>query len=63
MLGSLSGRLHGGQFSGCAADPSSRYRRTQFRRDANKADNKAAAVSVDSLINYEAVKVWSASNL
>ncbi|KAG6332766.1 hypothetical protein ID866_6322 [Astraeus odoratus] len=30
--------------------------RTQFRRDANKADNKAAAVGVDSLINYEAVK-------
>ncbi|KAF8514884.1 P-loop containing nucleoside triphosphate hydrolase protein [Hysterangium stoloniferum] len=30
--------------------------RTQFRRDANKADNKAATVAVDSLINYEAVK-------
>ncbi|KAI6125090.1 P-loop containing nucleoside triphosphate hydrolase protein [Pisolithus croceorrhizus] len=30
--------------------------RTQFRRDANKADNKAATVGVDSLINYEAVK-------
>ncbi|KAL4066863.1 P-loop containing nucleoside triphosphate hydrolase protein [Scleroderma citrinum] len=30
--------------------------RTQFRRNANKADNKAAAVGVDSLINYEAVK-------
>ncbi|KAF9513843.1 hypothetical protein BS47DRAFT_1372460 [Hydnum rufescens UP504] len=30
--------------------------RTQFRREANKADNKAADVSVDSLINYEAVK-------
>ncbi|KAI6155296.1 P-loop containing nucleoside triphosphate hydrolase protein [Pisolithus tinctorius] len=30
--------------------------RTQFRRDANKADNKAAAVGIDSLINYEAVK-------
>lgn len=31
--------------------------RTKFRRDANKADNKAATVAVDSLINYEAVKV------
>jgi ATP-binding cassette subfamily B (MDR/TAP) protein 7 len=31
--------------------------RTQFRRQANKADNKAADVSVDALINYEAVKV------
>ncbi|KAF8580573.1 P-loop containing nucleoside triphosphate hydrolase protein [Ramaria rubella] len=30
--------------------------RTKFRRDANKADNKAATVAVDSLINYEAVK-------
>ncbi|KAH7907928.1 P-loop containing nucleoside triphosphate hydrolase protein [Hygrophoropsis aurantiaca] len=30
--------------------------RTQFRRDANKADNKAASMAVDSLINYEAVK-------
>ena len=33
--------------------------RTRFRRDANKADNKAASVAVDSLINYEAVKVAS----
>jgi len=31
--------------------------RTQFRRDANKADNKAASTAVDSLINFEAVKV------
>ena len=31
--------------------------RTNFRREANKADNKAATVSVDALINYEAVKV------
>lgn len=31
--------------------------RTRFRREANKADNKAATVAVDSLINYEAVKV------
>jgi len=33
--------------------------RIQFRRDANKADNKAATVAVDSLINFEAVKVRS----
>ena len=31
--------------------------RTQFRREANVADNKAATVAIDSLINYEAVKV------
>ena len=31
--------------------------RTKFRRDANQADNKAATSAVDSLINYEAVKV------
>lgn len=31
--------------------------RTKFRKQANAADNKAAAVEVDSLINYEAVKV------
>lgn len=33
--------------------------RTQFRREANKADNKAASTAVDSLINFEAVKVRS----
>ena len=33
------------------------YFRTRFRREANVADNKAATVAVDSLINYEAVKV------
>ena len=31
--------------------------RTRFRREANKADNRSATVIVDSLINYEAVKV------
>ena len=31
--------------------------RTRFRREANQADNKAATVAVDSLINFEAVKV------
>ncbi|KAH9921201.1 P-loop containing nucleoside triphosphate hydrolase protein [Epithele typhae] len=30
--------------------------RTRFRREANSADNKAATVATDSLINYEAVK-------
>ncbi|KAF8630702.1 hypothetical protein AX15_002756 [Amanita polypyramis BW_CC] len=30
--------------------------RTRFRREANKADNKAASVAIDSLINFEAVK-------
>jgi len=30
--------------------------RTRFRREANAADNKAATIAVDSLINYEAVK-------
>lgn len=29
----------------------------RFRKEANSADNRAASVSVDSLINYEAVKV------
>ena len=31
--------------------------RTKFRKRSNAADNKAATVAVDSLINYEAVKV------
>ena len=33
--------------------------RTQFRKQANAADNKAATVAVDSLINYEAVKYFN----
>lgn len=33
--------------------------RTKFRRQANAADNKASTVSVDSLINYEAVKYFN----
>jgi ATP-binding cassette subfamily B (MDR/TAP) protein 7 len=32
--------------------------RTKFRKQANAADNKGATVAVDSLINYEAVKVF-----
>jgi ABC-type transport system involved in Fe-S cluster assembly fused permease/ATPase subunit len=37
--------------------------RTRFRREANIADNKAATVAVDSLINFEAVKVGPPSTL
>lgn len=33
--------------------------RTQFRRNANKADNKASAVIVDSLLNFESVKYFN----
>lgn len=33
--------------------------RTKFRRQANAADNKAATVAVDSLINFEAVKYFN----
>ena len=33
--------------------------RNQFRRDANKADNKGASVALDSLINFEAVKYFN----
>jgi ABC transporter ATM len=33
--------------------------RTKFRRQANAADNKASTVTVDSLINYEAVKYFN----
>jgi len=37
--------------------------RTQFRKQANAADNKGATVAVDSLINYEAVKVRAYNRL
>ncbi|EON63797.1 iron-sulfur clusters transporter atm1, mitochondrial [Coniosporium apollinis CBS 100218] len=33
--------------------------RTKFRKAANAADNRAATVAVDSLINYEAVKYFN----
>lgn len=33
--------------------------RTRFRRRANAADNRASAVAVDSLLNYEAVKYFN----
>ncbi|ANB11493.1 ATP-binding cassette Fe/S cluster precursor transporter ATM1 [Sugiyamaella lignohabitans] len=33
--------------------------RSQFRRDANRADNVAANVALDSLINYESVKYFN----
>ncbi len=31
--------------------------RIKFRRDANQADNKGGSLAVDSLMNFEAVKV------
>lgn len=33
--------------------------RTKFRKQANAADNRAATMSVDSLINYDAVKYFN----
>ncbi|CAI5760764.1 unnamed protein product [Candida verbasci] len=33
--------------------------RTKFRRQANNADNEAASVALDSLINYESVKIFN----
>ncbi|ODV82950.1 hypothetical protein CANARDRAFT_178078 [[Candida] arabinofermentans NRRL YB-2248] len=36
--------------------------RTSFRRDANKSDQKAASVALDSLINYESVKYFNNEN-
>lgn len=33
--------------------------RTEFRRAANRADNKGASVALDSLINFEAVKYFN----
>lgn len=33
--------------------------RTKFRRQANNADNQAASVALDSLINYESVKYFN----
>ena len=44
-------------YADCRVPASHAYDRTRFRREANAADNKAATVAVDSLINYEAVKV------
>ncbi|CCK70398.1 ATP-binding cassette Fe/S cluster precursor transporter ATM1 KNAG_0E01320 [Huiozyma naganishii CBS 8797] len=33
--------------------------RTEFRRSANRADNKGASIALDSLINFEAVKYFN----
>lgn len=33
--------------------------RTKFRRQANNADNQAASVALDSLVNYESVKIFN----
>ncbi|CAG8559903.1 7547_t:CDS:10 [Paraglomus brasilianum] len=37
--------------------------RTHFRKEANRADNDAATVAVDALINYEAVKYFGNEKL
>ena len=37
--------------------------RTTFRRKANKADQEAASIALDSLINYESVKIFNNENL
>lgn len=34
--------------------------RTKFRKEANEADNRGASTSLDSLLNYESVKVSAA---
>ncbi|RKP29596.1 mitochondrial ABC transporter [Metschnikowia bicuspidata] len=36
--------------------------RTKFRRQANNADNQAASVALESLINYESVKYFNNEN-
>lgn len=36
--------------------------RTKFRRQANNADNEAASVALDSLMNYESVKYFNNEN-
>ena len=36
--------------------------RTRFRKEANAADNAGATVSIDSLLNYEAVKHFNNEN-
>ncbi|WPK23397.1 hypothetical protein PUMCH_000636 [Australozyma saopauloensis] len=36
--------------------------RTKFRRQANNADNQAASVALDSLMNYESVKYFNNEN-
>jgi hypothetical protein len=63
ILGSPFRRHHGGNYIP-TPPPShslSPTPRTRFRREANQADNKAATVAVDALINFEAVKVRSPS--
>ncbi len=62
ILGSLSGQPHGGMSHRLIVYATIFFLNpcpysTRFRREANAADNKAATVAVDSLINYEAVKV------
>lgn len=60
ILGLRSVQPHGGAFNFLLLISSHQLRhlrRTRFRREANQADNKAATIAVDSLINFEAVKV------
>jgi hypothetical protein len=71
ILGLLSVPRRGGEFGifdfpvlkFCPYHVSDGLTRTQFRRQANAADNKAATVAVDSLLNYEAVKVCAHLNV
>jgi len=64
--GLQSVQLHGGTFDFLLLLVSSSLLRhlcrIRFRREANQADNKAATIAVDSLINFEAVKVWPLSS-
>ena len=60
IRGSRFAQLQGGKYRLCTRVYISHARinlRIQYRRAVNQADNKAATVSIDSLINYEAVKV------
>jgi ATP-binding cassette subfamily B (MDR/TAP) protein 7 len=66
LITSLQTYQYGAQFAAITAATMVAYTaftilttawRTKFRKQANAADNKGATVAVDSLINYEAVKV------
>lgn len=66
LMGKIQTYQYGAQFAAITAATMVAYTtftiwttawRTKFRKQANAADNKGATVAVDSLINYEAVKV------
>ncbi|WBW73534.1 mitochondrial iron-sulfur cluster exporter Atm1 [Schizosaccharomyces osmophilus] len=68
MVSSILTYKYGVSFAGIAAATVALYSlftvkttswRTAFRRQANAADNKASAVAIESLINYEAVKTFN----